>query len=110
MIERMVAALEALLFGHRRVVLAVFAVLTLFMGLQAAQLHIDAGFQKLLPLRHPFMKTFLNYGDEFGGANRLLIALRPRQGDIFTPAFFERLKKVTDEVFFLPGVNRPSAL
>lgn len=104
--ERIVAALERLLFGHRELFLAVFAAATLFMVYETAQLRVDAGFQKLLPLAHPFIRTFLHYGDEFGGANRLLVALRPREGDIFTPEFFRRLKAVTDEVFFLPGVNR----
>jgi predicted RND superfamily exporter protein len=106
--ERLVAAIERLLFGHRRAVLAAFGIVTVFMTWQASHLRIDAGFQKLLPLRHPFIRTFLHYGDEFGGANRLLIALRARNGDIFTPEFFGRLKALTDEVFFLPGVNRPS--
>ena len=38
------------------------------MGYETAKLRIDAGFQKLLPLSHPFIQTFLNYGDDFGGA------------------------------------------
>ena len=29
-----------------------------------------------------------------------------RDGNMFTPEFFEALKNVTDEVFFLPGVDR----
>jgi predicted RND superfamily exporter protein len=106
--DRAIAALERLLFGYRRLVVALFAAATLFMGWQAAQLRIDAGFHKLLPLGHPFIKTFLHYSHEFGGANRLLIALRARDGEIFTPEFFRRLRALTDEVFFLPGVNRPT--
>jgi predicted RND superfamily exporter protein len=103
-----VARLERLLFARRGLVLLGFALVTLFMALQAAQLRIQAGFEKLLPLEHPYIKTFLRYGDEFGGANRLLIGLRARQGDMFTAEFFHRLKALTDEVFFLPGVNRPT--
>jgi len=70
----------------------VFAIATLFMGWQASQLRVDAGFQKLLPMGHPFIKTFVHYSDEFGGANRLLIALRAREGDIFTPAVREAFR------------------
>jgi hypothetical protein len=106
MMDRILDALERLLFGRRALVLAVFTVVTLLMGWQAAQLRVDAGFQKLLPLGHPFIKTFVHYGNEFGGANKLLIALRAREGDIFTAEFFRRLRALTDEVFFLPGVNR----
>nr|MBP6515095.1 MMPL family transporter [Steroidobacteraceae bacterium] len=43
---------------------------------------------------------------EFGGANRLLIAVVARDGNMFTPEFFEALKIATDEVFFIEGVDR----
>ena len=76
------------------------------MAALALQLSIDAGFKKLLPLQHPYMKTFVEFSDEFGGANRVLIALMARQGDIFTPEFLGDLNTATDEIFFLPGVDR----
>lgn len=97
---------ENRLFRYRTLVLALFALATIFMGWQASQLRIDAGFEKGLPLDHPYMETFLEHQDEFGGANRIIVALSVDEGDIYTPEFMERLKKVTDEVFFVPGVNR----
>ena len=102
----MIALLERLVFGNRRLVIAAFALVTAFMIWSASALRVDAGFSKLLPLEHEYMQTFLEYRQEFGGANRVLIALMVRDGDIFTPAFFRRLKQVTDEVFFVPGVDR----
>ncbi|NOY16718.1 MAG: RND family transporter [Gammaproteobacteria bacterium] len=72
----------------------------------ATALKVDAGFNKLLPLEHPYMKTFVKYQTEFGGANRILIAITVDKGDIFTPEFFNTLKNITDEVFFIPGVDR----
>ena len=36
----------------------------------------------------------------------ILIALMVREGDIFTPEFFDALREATDEVFFIPGVDR----
>ncbi|MDF1554952.1 MAG: MMPL family transporter [Deferrisomatales bacterium] len=98
--------LERLVFGRRPLVIAAFVGLTLFMGYSAKDLKVDAGFTKMVPLEHPYMKTFVQYRDEFGGANRVLVALMAKQGDIFTPAFFDTLKQATDEVFFLPGVDR----
>ncbi len=103
---RLAGALEALLFGHRRAVIALFALLTAAMLWQASQLRVDAGFEKQLPMQHEYMQVFKEYQREFGGANRVLIALAVDQGDIFTPQFFDRLKAVTDAVFFLPGVDR----
>jgi hypothetical protein len=104
--DRIIAAIEEAVFTRRRLVLVLFALFTLVMGYYATKLRIDAGFEKLLPYKHPYIETFKKYRDDFGGANRVLIAVRAKQGDIFTPEFFRVLKQVTDEVFFLPGVDR----
>jgi len=98
--------LEGLIFDRRPLVIGLFVLATVFMGWSAAGLRIDAGFAKQLPLKHPYMATFLKHQQEFGGANRVLVALVARDGNMFTPRFFEALKGATDEVFFLPGVDR----
>ncbi|MCM2255284.1 MAG: MMPL family transporter [Vicinamibacteria bacterium] len=102
----MTSRLENLIFGHRTLVLVLFAVITVLLGASASRLRVDAGFAKLLPLQHDYMKTYIQYRDEFGGANRVLVALKVREGDIFTPEYFATLKAVTDDVFFIPGVDR----
>ncbi len=102
----MTSMLENLVFSRRRLVVALFIILTIFMAWQASHLKIDAGFAKLLPLKHPYMQTYLEYRDAFGGANRVVIAISSEEGDIFTPHFFQVLKELTDEVFFIPGVDR----
>ena len=102
----MTARLEALLFARRRVVIAVFAIVTLAMGWSATGMRVDAGFTKLVPLEHEYMRTFLEYRNEFGGADRVVIAVMARNGDMFTPEFFSVLREVTDATFFLPGVDR----
>jgi hypothetical protein len=102
----MVTWIENAIFNNRRVVIAIFSLLTVFMAYQASHLRIDAGFAKLLPLKHPYMKTYLEHRDAFGGANRVVIAIKARDGDIFTPRFFDVLERITDEVFFIPGVDR----
>ena len=104
--DRIIAAIEEAVFTRRRLVLVLFALFTLVMGYYATKLRIDAGFEKLLPYKHPYIETFKKYRDDFGGANRVLLAVRAKQGDIFTPEFFRILKQVTDEIFFLPGVDR----
>ena len=100
------ALLERMIFGHRVAVIIVFGMLTLVMAWFATQLKVDAGFTKLLPLDHPYMETFVQYQSEFGGANRVLVAMMARDGDIFNAEFFDSLRAATDEVFFLPGVDR----
>jgi uncharacterized protein len=104
----MAARIEQAVFRRRSLILALLGVVTIVLAYQATQLRIDAAFDKRLPLAHPYMETFLEYRDAFGGADRLLIAVRARDGDIFTPHFFDTLEQVTDAVFFLPGVDRSS--
>ena len=100
--------IEDLVFRHRPLIIAVFALASLALSVSATRLEINAGFDKHLPGSHPFMNVFSKYQDEFGGANRLLIAVRARTGDIFSAPFLSRLREVTDAVFFLPGVNKAS--
>ena len=97
---------ERLLFARRRLVLAAFGLATLALAALAAGLRIDAGFTKQAPLEHEYMRAFLEHRDEFGGADRVVIAVVARDGDMFTPGFFRTLREVTDAVFFLPGVDR----
>ena len=103
---RITRGIEAIVFRFRPLVILLFLLATLFMAWSATGLRVDAGFNKLLPLEHPYMKTFIKYQKEFGGANRILIAVTVDEGTIFTPEFFDTLKQITDEVFFIPGVDR----
>ena len=50
------------------------------------------------------------YFDQFGGADRVLVAVVAKDGDMFDEKFFETLKNVTDAVFFIPGVDRPKVM
>ena len=99
--------LEPHVFGHRTLILSLFAVVTVALGwIAATGLRLDTNFIKQLPLEHEYIQTYLDHKAEFGGANRLLIALVARDGNMFTPQFFEALKIATDEVFFIEGVDR----
>jgi predicted RND superfamily exporter protein len=94
------------LFAWRVWFLVVFALTTLVLGASATRLQVDAGFEKMIPLQHEYMKTFLTYRDSFGGANRILVALIRDEGEIYDARFLATLRAVTDEVFFIPGVDR----
>ena len=106
MMSALTNALEKLLFKRRRGVIVLFVAITAVMLYFASQLRVDAGFTKLLPMKHEYMQTFSKHQQAFGGANRILIALMVKEGDIFNKPFFDRLAAITDEVFFIPGVDR----
>ena len=103
----MLAKFATWMFRHRLPLVIAIALITVVMAGFASRLRVDASFNKSLPLDHPYIRTFTKYQTEFGGANRVLIALMVKDGDIFTPEYFAQLKKVTDETVFLPAVDRP---
>jgi len=102
----MLEKFAAWIFRHRTPLVIGFAILTGVMAIFASRLRVDASFNKSLPLDHPYIKTFTKYQSEFGGANRVLVALMVKSGDIFNERTFAQLKLATDEVTFLPAVDR----
>ncbi len=104
--ERILKVVEPIVYGQRVVALLVLLALTVFFGWKASQTQVDAGFDKSIPLEHPYMKTLKKYQGDFGGGNTVLVALIQEEGDIYNGEFLGALKQVTDEVFFLPGVDR----
>ena len=106
--SKMITFLQNLIFNNKKIILLLLTIITIFMGYFASQLKVDAGFKKQLPLQHEYMKTFMDYENEFGGANRLLIAVMTKDGDMFNPSFFKTLEAVTDDVFSIKGVSPAS--
>ena len=96
------------IFHYRKPLLILFIAITILLGAMASQLRVQAGFTKMIPLKHPYMATFLEYQSDFGGANRILVALKNTKGEIYEKGFMEKLRKVTEEVFFIKGVERSS--
>ena len=108
MLERLIAAFERLLFGHRAAVLGVLALVTAVAGVFASRLHMTAGFGKQLPLGHEYTETFVKYKDVLFGANRLIVVVHAKQGDIWKPETLKKLNEVTQALLYLPGVDRRS--
>lgn len=107
-LERFIGAVSGAIFRHRRAWLVLFAILTAFFAWSASHLAVDAGFNKMVPLQHPYMKVYREYEKVFGSANRIAIALMQEHGDIYTREYMAKLKGLTDDVFLLNGVDRPS--
>jgi len=106
-IERTVHKFADLLIGLRNVWSVVFVAATLFFGYSATKVQLDPGFLKLIPVQHEYMRTMMHYMKDFSGANTLLVNLRWKgEGDIYNPEFMKAMQEATDEVFFIPGINR----
>jgi predicted RND superfamily exporter protein len=107
-LDALIQAVSNFVFGQRKVLLVVFGILTVLFAASASRLTVDAGFAKMVPLEHPYMKVYRDYEKVFGGANRVAIAIVQKDGDIFNKEYMAKLKAITDDVFLLNGVDRPS--
>ena len=99
--------LERLIFNNRAVILVAFFLLTLFLGYNAIKIQPDASFERMIPLEHPYIVNMLENRDDLQNlGNFVRIAVEVEEGDIFTKEYMETLKQITDEVFYLNGVDR----
>ncbi len=103
------SALERAFFNHRPWVMALCLLLTLVLGWQATHLSLNASFEKTIPTRHPYIANYLaNQGNLAGQGNALRIVVAVPSGQsIFNKDYLATLQKLSDEVFLLPGVDRP---
>lgn len=102
------SALERFIFGHRLLIVAACALITLLLALSASRLTFNASFDDMIPRSHPYIQNYKAHRQDLQGyGDTLRIVVEARKGTIFTPQYFEALKQINDEVFLLPGLNRP---
>jgi predicted RND superfamily exporter protein len=100
--------LERLLFNNRPVILFVCLLVTLFLGYEATQSKLNASFEKMIPTHQPFIVNFLNHYDDLQSqGNAVRIVVEANQGTVINAHYLSVLQKINDEVYLLPGVDRP---
>ncbi|WP_454806023.1 efflux RND transporter permease subunit [Paraburkholderia fungorum] len=106
--------LERLLFNHRAWVVAICVLATALLGFEASRVKLNASFENTLPIHHQFVQNYLkNKGELQGLGNAVRVVVEaPRRADgkpgtIYDAAYLATLAKINDEVFLLPGVDRP---
>nr|WP_319563714.1 MMPL family transporter [uncultured Rhodoferax sp.] len=99
---------ERVLFNNGLLVILVCLVITLILGFQASRLKLGASFEKMIPSDHPYIVNYLNNKADLAGlGNVIRIGIEATSGDIFNAEYLETLRKINDEVFLMPGVERP---
>lgn len=98
---------ENLLFRFRAVWLVFFAVVTVFLLYHASQVRPDASFNKMIPENHEFIQNYYEYADDLASlGNAIRVSVETTEGTIFDPEYQDILRQVTDELSYIPGVNR----
>jgi len=102
-----VPLIERFIFRFRAPLLIFLTIASIFLGYEAVHMKLGASFEKMIPAYHPFIQNYLKHKDELKGlGNVVWISVENTKGDIFDPDYLETLQKITDDVFFIPGVER----
>ncbi|SEJ76191.1 hypothetical protein SAMN05216201_11712 [Pseudomonas linyingensis] len=100
--------LERMIFNNRLLIVLGCLLLTLFFGYQLRDLRIAASYEKMLPQSQEYIRNFLDNRAELRGmGDSIRISVEAKDGDIFNPEYLAELAKINDEIFILPGVDRP---
>jgi predicted RND superfamily exporter protein len=101
------SGIERLLFNNRLVVAVICVVVTVLLGYSATRVRLNASFESMIPTGHGYIKNYLEHRSDLKGlGNSIRIAVET-DGTIYDDKFLNTLQKINDEVFLLPGVDRP---
>lgn len=99
--------LERLIFNNRPTVILICLLVSIFLFYQALQVRPSTSFEKMIPLKHPFIQKMLEHRNDLANlGNTVRISVEAVDGDIFSKEYMETLRQVHDEVFYIPGVDR----
>ncbi|RIX49574.1 MAG: RND family transporter [Rhodocyclales bacterium GT-UBC] len=99
--------IERALFNHRLLVVFLCAAITALLGWQTSKLELNASFEKTIPARHAYIQNFLTYQSELAGlGNAVRVAVGNPKGSLYDAAYLDVLRRLSDEIFLLPGVDR----
>jgi predicted RND superfamily exporter protein len=99
--------LERLVFNYRGAVLMLCLAITLVLGWFAAQLPVNANFERMIPTSHPYVKNYLENQVALRTlGNSVRIAVENPNGDIFDKDFQMAVRDINDAIYLMPGVDR----
>ena len=101
------SVLEALIFGHRRLILAVSLLLTALLGWSATRITVNASYTAMLPEHQQYVVNYeKNRGAMRALGNAIRIVVENKKGTIYDPGYLAALRSLNDSVFLMPGVDR----
>jgi len=100
-------ALERFIFNNRILVFVACLIATVVLGAAASRIEVNANFERMIPIGSPYIKNYLeNKGELPGLGNTVRIVVENKNGDIFDREYLDVLRKVNDELYLVPGVDR----
>jgi predicted RND superfamily exporter protein len=98
---------ERMIFNNRPIIIAICAILTIFLGFENFHLNVNADFERTIPTKTPMMLNYLSHYQELRSeGNALHIVVEADKGTIIDPVYLKNLQALNDDVFLTPGVDR----
>ena len=90
---------------NRGLLLGTILLMTAVFLYGVANVEVKTLFNDMLPQKHPYMKTHLEYQEQLGDPLKVYLMLRVKEGDIYSGETLEKVKRITDEIDLIKGVN-----
>src|SRR5436309_2588486 len=99
-----------LLTGHAWAVLIAVGVVTAALAAGMGRLRVSIDFEASMPANHPFVQIDHQIRREFGGRNTMIVAVVPRDGEVWRPDVLRVVQEVTLTALRLPDVIAPNVV
>src|SRR5882724_10436824 len=96
---------EEWIFANPKIVLGMICTVTLLFATQLPNLRIYTDFADLLPQKHPYIRTYNQIKENFGGANMIVMAIEVDDGTILNNETLALVYRATQGIDSLPSVN-----
>jgi predicted RND superfamily exporter protein len=99
--------LERVIFNNRVLVLMACLLATILLAAAATRIKVNASFERMIPHNSPYVQNYLEYKSQLPGlGNTVRVVVENKTGDIYEPAYLEVMRKINDELYLTPGVDR----
>jgi predicted RND superfamily exporter protein len=99
---------ERVLFNNRPIIMILCALATIFLGYEATKVRLSADYSAMLPVHQPYIVNYLNHYDDLAtSSNAVRIAVVANEGTILDKHYLDVLQNLNNEVYLLPGIDRP---
>lgn len=102
---------ERVIFDNRKFLLSFLLLVTVFLAVQVPNIGLETNFLKMIPRQHEFIQNMERHLEDLGATGTpIQIAVEHVDGDIFDPEYLDTLRKISDELFYIKGVDRNSLM
>jgi predicted RND superfamily exporter protein len=91
--------------SHRYLVILSTTLVSIAMAVGLLEVRVDIDPDQQLPQDHPYIRTLNRLNTLFGDKNLVIVGLVPVDGDPFRPTFLKTLRRITQRIQELPGVD-----